>query len=95
MFHCHVCGGDTAKQELVNELFTIEGRPVQVVDIPAQVCVRCGEATFDRATTEKIRQLVHGAKSPVKTVPMDVFAFATGGATPALVREKPEKKYGK
>jgi HTH-type transcriptional regulator / antitoxin MqsA len=94
MFHCHVCGGNTAKQELVSEIFTVEGRPVQVVDIPAQVCERCGEPTFGRETTEKIRQLVHSAKSPVKTVAMDVFAFATGGATPALVREKPAK-YGK
>ena len=94
MFHCHVCGGDAAKQQLVNEVFTIDGRPVQVVEIPALVCERCGEATFARETTEKIRQLVHSAKQPVKTVPMDVFAFAMGGATPALVREKPGK-YGK
>jgi len=95
MFHCHVCGGHAAKAELVSELFTIEGRPVQVMDIPAQVCARCGEATFTRETTEKIRQLVHSAKQPAKTVPMDVFAFALTGATPALVREKPAKKYGK
>ena len=91
MFHCHVCGGNTAKQEVVSEVFTIDGRAVQVVGIPAQVCERCGEATFARETTEKIRQLVHSAKPPVKTVPMDVFAFAMGAATPALVREKPTK----
>ena len=94
MFHCHVCGGDAAKSELVNEVFTVDSRPVQVIDIPAQVCERCGEATFDRETTEKIRQLVHSSKSPVKTVPMDVFAFATGSAVPAFVREN-QKKYGK
>ena len=95
MFHCHVCGGTTAKPESVSEIFTIEGRPVLVEGIPAQVCDRCGEATFARATTEGIRQLVHSAKSPVKTVPLDVFAFADGGGTPALVHERPAKKYGK
>jgi HTH-type transcriptional regulator / antitoxin MqsA len=95
MFHCHVCGGDTAKQELVSKVFTIDGRPVQVVEIPAQVCERCGEATFARETTERIRQLVHSSKPPTKTVQLDVFAFTTDGGAPVLVREKPAKKYGK
>jgi HTH-type transcriptional regulator / antitoxin MqsA len=95
MFHCHVCSGTTAKQELVSEVFMVDGRPVQVVDIPALVCERCGEATFARETTEQIRQLVHSAKQPVKTVPLDVFAFATDGGSSALVREKPGKKYQK
>jgi len=40
------------------------------------VCDRCGEATFSRETTEKIRRLVHGAGQPVRTVPLEVFAFA-------------------
>lgn len=95
MFHCHVCGGNTAKPESVSEVFTIESRQVLVEGIPAQVCDRCGEAIFARETTEKIRQLVHSAKSPVKTVPLDVFAFTASGGSPALVREKPTKKYGK
>jgi len=79
----------------VNEVFTVDGRRVLVESIPAQVCERCGEATFARETTEQIRQLVHGSGQPSKTVSLDVFAFATGGATSALVREKPGKKYGK
>jgi hypothetical protein len=33
--------------------------------IAAKVCVRCGEKTFSRETTEKIRQLVHGETEPV------------------------------
>jgi len=94
MFHCHVCGGHTAHPEVVNEIFTTEGRLVQVVGIPAEICDRCGEATMTRETTESIRLLVHSAKPPVKTVPVDVFAFAAGGGVPALVREQPEKPYG-
>jgi YgiT-type zinc finger domain-containing protein len=76
MFRCHVCGNTSAKSDLVNEIFTVEGRRVLVEQIPAQVCERCGEATFSRETTEKIRQLVHGAGQPVRTVPLEVFAFA-------------------
>jgi HTH-type transcriptional regulator / antitoxin MqsA len=75
MFKCHVCGSTTAKNEFVSEVFTIDGRRVLVEHIPAQVCERCGEATFSRETTEKIRRLVHDA-NPSKTVSLDVFALA-------------------
>ena len=76
MFRYHVCGNMSAKSDFVNEIFTVEGRRVLVEQIPAQVCERCGEATFSRETTEKIRRLVHGAGQPVRTVPLEVFAFA-------------------
>ncbi len=74
MFQCHVCGGSAAKSDVVSEVFTFDGRRVLVEHIPAQVCERCGEATFSRETTEKIRRLVHDAR-PAKTIPLDVFAL--------------------
>ena len=76
MFDCHVCGHDAAKAELVSEVFNLEGRRVLVENIPALVCEHCGEATFSRETTERIRRMVHGAGRPIKTVEMDVFAMA-------------------
>ena len=76
MFKCHVCAATAARDEFVSEVFTIDTRRVLVEHIPAQVCERCGEATFSRATTEKVRRLVHGEGQPVRTVPMDVFAMA-------------------
>ncbi len=76
MFKCHVCGHHAAKSELVSEVFNLAGRRVLVERIPAQVCEHCGEATFSRETTEAIRQMLHGAGQPVKTVPLDVFAMA-------------------
>lgn len=76
MFHCHICGHDAATTELVSEVFNFEGRRVLVENIPALVCEHCGEAAFSRETTEQIRQMVHGAGRPIKTVPMDVFAMA-------------------
>ena len=76
MFHCHVCGHNAAKSELVSEVFNLEGRRVLVENVRALVCVHCGEAAFSRETTERIRQMVHGAGHPVKTVSMDVFAMS-------------------
>ena len=76
MFKCHVCGGTAAREDLVSEVFTVDERRVLVERIPAQMCERCGEATFSRTTSEKVRRLVHGEGRPVRTVPMDVFALA-------------------
>lgn len=76
MFQCHVCGSNEARDELVSEVFQIDVKPVLVERIPARVCARCGEATFSRETTEKIRRMVHGEAKPLKSVRMDVFAYA-------------------
>lgn len=76
MFKCHVCGSSESHTELVSEVFQIDGKPVQMENIPAQVCVRCGEEIFSRETTEKVRLIVHGSNKPIKSVQMDVFAYA-------------------
>ena len=75
MFRCHVCGSSEARQQQVNEVFDVGGRRVLVEDIPAQVCVRCGEATFSRETTERIRRMVHGEAKPVREEKVDVFEY--------------------
>ena len=75
MFKCSVCGGTAAKNEFVSEVFTIDDRHVLVEHIPAQVCKRCGEATFSHETTEKVRRLVHDGH-PEKTTTLDVIALA-------------------
>jgi YgiT-type zinc finger domain-containing protein len=76
MFQCHVCGATEAHPEWVNEVFLIEDKFILVEHIPATVCNHCGEVTFSRETTEKIRRMVHGEAQPVKTVQLDVFAFS-------------------
>jgi len=76
MFKCHVCGSTESSKEFVSEVFHIDGKPVLVENIPAQVCARCGEEIFSRQTTEKVRLLVHGKARPIKSVQMDVFAYA-------------------
>jgi YgiT-type zinc finger domain-containing protein len=76
MFQCHVCGATEAHTELVNEVFLIGDKFVLVENIPAMVCNQCGEITFSRETTEKIRRMVHGEAQPVKTVQLDVFAYS-------------------
>jgi HTH-type transcriptional regulator/antitoxin MqsA len=76
MFKCHVCGGETVREEFVSEVLEVDSRRVLVEHIPARVCTRCKEAAFSRETTERIRLLVHGAGRPDRTVPLEVFELA-------------------
>ena len=75
MFHCHVCGKTESRQELVSEVFDIDGKPVRVEQIPATVCLHCSEPVFGRDTTERVRRIVHGEAQPIKSIQMDVFAY--------------------
>ncbi|MCY4436206.1 MAG: YgiT-type zinc finger protein [Chloroflexi bacterium] len=76
MFTCAVCHGNENRRELVEEVFKVEDRYVLVGGVPSTVCERCGERSFSRDTTEKVRQLVHGEAKAAKTVPMQVLEFA-------------------
>jgi HTH-type transcriptional regulator / antitoxin MqsA len=76
MFECHVCGATESHVEYVSEVFLVDDRRVLIEQIPARICNRCGEATFSRSTTERVRLMVHGEAEPVGTVEMEVFAFA-------------------
>ena len=76
MFTCGVCHGKENRGESVEEVFWVHGRYVLVGGVPSTVCQRCGERSFSRETTEKVRQLVHGEAKAAKSVPMQVYDFA-------------------
>ena len=76
MFTCSVCGPGDSREALVEEVFRIDGKYVLVDRIPATVCARCGEESFSRETTERIRLMVHGRTKPAKSVALKVFGFA-------------------
>jgi len=75
MYKCSVCASQESRNEFVDEVFQFDGKYVLVDHIPATVCTRCGEETFSRENTEKIRQLVHGQAKPKKSIALDVFEF--------------------
>ena len=76
MFTCSICGAREGREEFVEEVFRIDGKYVLVDRIPASVCARCGEETFSRETTERIRVMVHGQAQPTKSIALKVFEFA-------------------
>ncbi len=77
MFTCVVCHARDSREELVDEVFRVDGQYVLVGGIPAVVCARCGEQAFNRETTEKVRLMVHGEAKATTSVPMQVFDFAS------------------
>lgn len=76
MFQCHVCGASEAEETFVDEVFHVANKHLLVQQIPATVCARCGEKIFSRETTERIRRMLHGDTKPIKSIPLEVFAYA-------------------
>ena len=76
MFHCRVCGSGECRDEAVDSVFKVDGEYALVGGVPAVVCQQCGEQSFSRETTEKVRLLVHGQTEASKSIPMRVYDFA-------------------
>ena len=76
MHKCIVCHGEELREELTEEVFKVDSRYLKVEGIPSTVCGRCGERSFNRETTEKVRLLVRGQAPSAKSVTMQVYEFA-------------------
>jgi YgiT-type zinc finger domain-containing protein len=76
VFACIVCNAEESRIELVEEVFKVDGQYVLVDGVPSMVCLRCGERSFSRETTEKVRQMVHGQAKATRSIPMRVYEFA-------------------
>ena len=77
MSECSVCNAQEIREELVDEVFHLDGKWMLVGGIPASVCGRCGEQTFSRETAEKVRLMVHGEGEAKTSVSMQVYEFAS------------------
>ncbi len=76
MLNCPVCQLKEGRQELVNEVFLVDGQYVLVRGIPATVCVRCGEMSFSAETVERVRLMTRGDSAPSGFVATKVLEFA-------------------
>ena len=74
---CPVCLAEESYEELVDEVFQVDGRYVLVSGAPADVCVRCGEHAFSRETVERVRWMIHGEAESDEVVAMQVFRYAS------------------
>lgn len=72
---CNVCKAEENHIEFVEKVFKVDGCYVLVGGVPSQVCKRCGERSFSRETTEKVRFMVHEQSDAVKSVPIQVYEY--------------------
>lgn len=73
---CHVCGGRVREKRIKQE-FWIKGKLVVVEDVPAGVCVTCGEKVVRAAVGRQIATLLgdsrHLRRARTMTVPVIKF----------------------
>ena len=76
MFNCSACGSGKCTDEAVDEVFNVDGEYVFVARVPSTVCLKCGERSFSRGTTEKVHMLVHEQEKSPQSVPLYIHEFA-------------------
>lgn len=72
---CVFCGGET-KQTLVTFTYEDENRYFRVENVPAEVCVLCGEKTYSPEVTDELLKFAKDKFKPVKKLEVPVFDFA-------------------
>ena len=72
---CDVCGSHGFRNETVSETFRIGDEVFVVEGVPAEVCERCGEATFSAAVAEQVRRLVREPHEAVRILRAEVLDF--------------------
>lgn len=72
---CSFCGGKVEKKRVT---FTCEhgGKFLLVENVPAEVCIQCGEKTYSPEVTDELLRFAKEEFKPVKTLEAPVFDFA-------------------
>lgn len=69
---CLVCTGKV-EQQLINYTQWYEGQLIVIENVPAWVCMQCGETTFDPAVVERIQNLIWSKAEPVRIIEAPVY----------------------
>ncbi len=75
---CSFCGGRLEKKRVT---FTCEheGKFLLVENVPAEVCIQCGEKTYSPEVTDELLRFAKEKSKPAKTLKVPVFDFAGKG----------------
>ncbi len=72
---CDICGGPMIEQEVTYRI-ELGDKLVVVENVPAKVCIQCGEKLYSAETVERLQQTVWEQKRPSKVLETPVFDFA-------------------
>lgn len=76
--NCQACGASTERDSVSMTLWA-PGGLVVIEDVPAHVCVACGEQYYDDPTQAKLRDLASGGfarKDVVREITVPVYSLA-------------------
>ncbi len=72
---CLLCGGSMEKKMIKFDLW-VDNSLIVIESVPAEVCVSCGEETFDPQVSKQIDQIAKTRKNPTKEMTIPVFSLA-------------------
>lgn len=73
---CHICG-DQMIERHINQDFWIKGDLIVIEDIPAGVCLQCGEKVVRAEVGQRIAQLTTNPQraTHIRTIQVPVFHY--------------------
>ena len=72
---CDICGGPLAEQNVTYRI-ELDSRLIVVENVPAKVCLQCGERLYSADTVERIQKTVWEGRPPSRVLETPVFDFA-------------------
>jgi YgiT-type zinc finger domain-containing protein len=66
----------TRRDQLIRYTLAIGDRVVIVEHVPALVCDRCGEETFEPEVVERLQKTIWESRTPMRTIEATVYEFA-------------------
>ena len=61
IMNCFMCNGEL-KEKKVNYMVDLENTIIIIKGVPAKVCIKCGEKSFDDETAQNIEKIVNKLK---------------------------------
>lgn len=71
---CVFCGGKTENKN-VTFIYEQDDHVSLVQNVPAEVCLQCGEKTYSPEVVDELLLLAQGEQTPQKTVKVPVFDY--------------------
>ena len=76
---CEFCDGEV-EQRVIQARFHYKGHTIYIDDVPAWVCVKCGEQYFDAPVYKRLEEIAEHKSRIKKTI---CFPLAEYGRVPA------------
>lgn len=75
-YRCSVCGGRYENRRVTMELYNPQDELIVVKNVPAEVCVQCGDELFTAEITHQLLELSKTPPLPIATLQVPVYDLA-------------------